>query len=220
MWTEGFFKFNKLNINTEQLIKACYEVRDIIYERYRRPMVNNQGQFKGSTQYFHQYNLFTFAYPELHQLYQGVRELWHKVNPDNGVYYIRSWLNIYEESDSIGWHHHWRDWERANHRAFHGFYGVDVDVSKTSYVMRPEHYALSKEHHYEHQGDSLLEYIDEYEIVNVILRDNFLVMAPSMGDMHRNIPWDQDRPRITIAFDIVPEEFIDNRQWANHWIPL
>ena len=66
-----------------------------------------------------------------------------------------------------------------------------------------------------------LTYNKEYELVDVMNRDNLLIIAPSANDLHRTIPWKvSNRPRITIAFDIVPGRWIENAAWENHWIPI
>jgi hypothetical protein len=96
---------------------------------------------------------------------------------------------------------------------------LDVDVSKTTYALQPKYYKQSRDVADQYQG--VLEHNDEYELIDVVGRNNMLVMGLSSNDLHRNIPWKiKNRPRITIAFDIVPGEFIDNRAWENHWIPL
>jgi hypothetical protein len=80
--------------------------------------------------------------------------------------------------------------------------------------------SLANSSDYVYNDTNLLEHNTEYEIANVCGQDNFLFMSPS-GPVHRNIPWNvSDRPRITIAFDIVPGRIIDNYIYENHWIPL
>jgi hypothetical protein len=183
--------------------------------RYPEDSVESNG-FKGTTKTFEKYNLFMFSAQPLWELFKEINVFWQRVKPDNQIYYMQAWINIYEKGgESIGWHHHWP--EHMN--AWHGYFCLDVDVSKTTYALQPKYYAQSKKHETEYEG--VLEHNDEYELIDVVGRNNFLVMGRSCNDLHRNIPWKiKTRPRITIAFDIVPGEYIDNRAWENHWIPL
>lgn len=51
--------------------------------------------------------------------------------------------------------------------------------------------------------------------------NNLLVISKSDGDSHKSSEWlFDDRIRVTIAFDIVPKEFINYDSWLNHWIPI
>jgi hypothetical protein len=215
-WTDGWFKIRKLNLDSEMLRKTCLGVQSVIKERYQKDKV--PGSYDNSTtNLFSKYNIFMFSSAPLHGLYSEICRLWHDVKMDDDIYYLQSWLNVYDETPSIGWHYHWTE----KYGAWHGFYCVDVDVSKTTYALQPRHYQQSKQHEYISNGQSILEYNDTYELIDVVGTNNTLIMSPSAGDSHRNIPWNvQGRPRITIAFDIVPGRHIHNEDWENHWIPL
>ena len=215
-WTEGWFKMRKLNLNTDALRSACLGVQQVIKHRYGDERGVNYYDNQ-TTNLFGKYNIFMFSSAPLHSLYTEICKLWQDIKPDDDVYYLQSWLNVYDQSKSIGWHYHWT--EKFN--AWHGFYCVDVDTSYTTYALQPRHYEMSQEHEYTYNGKPLLEYDEKYNLINVVGQDNMLVMSPSAGDSHRNIPWAvEGRPRITIAFDIVPGRHINNEDWENHWIPL
>ena len=48
-----------------------------------------------------------------------------------------------------------------------------------------------------------------------------MVVGKSENDRHRSSIWNEEhRPRITIAFDIVPIESVDDPLEANYFIPL
>ena len=63
---------------------------------------------------------------------------------------------------------------------------------------------------------------EPYEEIDIISKNNLLVISPSAGDQHRTWPWEGNgEPRITIAFDIVPEsKFPSAIDKMNHWIPI
>ena len=218
-WLDGWFKIRKSNIDPNALRQECLGVQKFIQQRYGDEKGTNYYQNQ-TTNLFGKYNIFMFSSYTLHQLYCEIVELWNKVKPKdvNEKYYLQSWLNVYDENKSIGWHYHWTE----KYYAWHGFACVDVDVSKTTYALQPPHYQISKSVDYgTHNGQPLLEYDDEYELIDVVGQNGLIVMSPSAGDSHRNIPWKiAERPRITIAFDIVPGRHIFNEDWENHWIPL
>ena len=57
--------------------------------------------------------------------------------------------------------------------------------------------------------------------VKIESKDNLLVIGKSDNDKHRSSVWNQDTPRITIAFDILPVSSIYKEfNTLNHWIPI
>jgi hypothetical protein len=62
--------------------------------------------------------------------------------------------------------------------------------------------------------------MDELDIPS---KNGLMVLSRSNGDVHRSSEWDQEYPRITIAFDIVPAGILyrENRYThINHWMPI
>lgn len=215
-WTDGWFKIKKLDLDIPALQQECRGVQNFVKQRYGDLQGLNYYENK-TTNLFGKYNIFLFSSFALHGLFEEINKLWRTIKPDDEKYYLQSWLNVYDENESIGWHYHWTE----KYGAWHGFFCVDVDISKTTYALQPPHYQTSKSVPYTYNGRPILEYDDEYELIDVVGQDGLLVMSPSAGDSHRNIPWKiKDRPRMTIAFDIVPGKHIFNEDWENHWIPL
>ncbi len=82
---------------------------------------------------------------------------------------------------------------------YHGFYCANVQPSQTWYREGPE----STE-------ESWVKHTDY---------DDMIIYSPSSFE-HASTPWLEDKPRVTIAFDIIPESVylsehnIGNYQWG------
>lgn len=186
----------KLNLNKNEMIRGSMMMKDHIEKNCKNTNGGYGGQSTMTTKLYMEYNVLMFAYHEFHSLYNQIRKTFHEVLENNDKneknYYIQCWMNVYEKEQFIDWHGHWPP--MAN--AWHGFYCVDCEPSKTTYKIFGEDIDIPSE-------------------------DGLLVIGESDGDIHRTWPWtESDRPRITIAFDIVPARFIDNNDWMNHWIPI
>ncbi len=69
------------------------------------------------------------------------------------------------------------------------------------------------------------------ENIDIESRNNLIILGKCENDFHRSTEWDNDQERITIAYDIIPREYLDNTQYRkdeneyesyelNHWIPF
>jgi hypothetical protein len=215
-WTDGFFKLKQLNLDLERLRLNCQQASNFIKNRYaKEEPVTRFGP--RTTNLFEKYNIFLIANGPLHELFKEIVTFWNSFNPSDDVFYMQAWLNVYEESPNLGWHQH----SPGYMDAYHGYFCVDVDQSRTTYALEEKYFKDCVPHDYTDNGTPLLTYNKEYELVDVMNRDNLLIIAPSANDLHRTIPWKvSNRPRITIAFDIVPGRWIENAAWENHWIPI
>jgi hypothetical protein len=194
-----------LNLNLEEIRTSCDYMHAlvsknfVVLEKTGNQLLEEQlkpywGNAPASTRSYGSYNLLLFPYNGFHKLYEEIRTTFREIVPE-GNYYIQCWLNSYKKGEFIDWHGHWQ----SEYISWHGFYCVDVEPSKTTYRI---------------QGFPDLEVNSE---------DDLLVLSPSGKDEHRTWPWhDETRPRITIAFDIVPGEFLDptEKHNFNHWIPI
>ena len=166
------------------------------------------GQSTLSTRLYAQYNLMMYPQPQFHELYRDVQTCFHEVSDSKENHYAQFWLNFYTNGEFIDWHRHWE----TRFNAWHGFYCVNVETtpSKTTYRIPPA-------------GIQIINPEKEpYEEIDIISKNNLLVISPSAGDQHRTWPWEGNgEPRITIAFDIVPEsKFPSAIDQMNHWIPI
>lgn len=158
-----------------------------------------KGNLPKESKLFSQYNVFMYPFPGFYDLYSNIQKTFHTIrehqNIPNKPYYCQCWINVFEQGQFIDWHYHWL----PKFEAWHGFYCVDVEPnSSTTYKLENE--------------------------VIIESKNNLLVVSKSAGDLHRSSEWnDPVRPRITIAFDIIPAEtlsdgFYDNK--LNHWVPI
>jgi hypothetical protein len=161
----------------------------------------NKGLAPLTTNLYAQYNYFMYPNPGSHDLYEKIKETFHEcIGLTQEKFYMQAWLNVYRAGEFIDWHSHWP----AEFESWHGFYCVDVEPkSSTTYRVFGR--------------------IPEQEDIVVPSQDNLLVISRSDGDQHRSSEWtNKDRPRITVAFDIVPmSRLYERRNYEkNHWIPI
>ena len=189
------------SLDTIKLKQECLS----IYETLKQlPMdkswVGNDGQPNAPTtlKSLSQYNIFTFPTKSLYELYDFVKQSFYEIEKAHygynlkQKYYIQAWLNVYQHGQFIDWHgHHYNvNW------AWHGFYCVDAEPSETLY-----------------------KFIDGSEI-SVPSINNQLCLGICEHNEHKTLAWPYtDRPRITIAFDIVSVQSLKDVQY-NHWIPI
>ena len=158
------------------------------------------------TKYYAYYNYLMMTFPGMTDLFHNIRETFHTCNhivwdgnPPNREYFIQAWLNYYTKGEKINWHNHLP----AEADAWHGFYCVDVEPnSHTSYKIHNDQLDVKSE-------------------------DNLLVMGRSGDDYHRSSDWNEDKPRITIAFDISPVKnftgcvhYRNEKGRIHYWIPI
>lgn len=63
--------------------------------------------------------------------------------------------------------------------------------------------------------------VPEYQdIVTIEGKNGNIIISPSNGDMHKTGLWPNERPRISIAFDILPTSSRFYKNEVNHWVPI
>ena len=191
--SEEYLYSTKLNsIDNNKLASYSIEVENLLKSRF--PPLENTNWYGTFTTAIHKkYNFLTFPNKQVSVLYHEIAK---NVSPllEDRTYVIKSWLNVFRKGEKVDWHKHWP----ADKKVWHGFYCVQVGDSYTEY-----------------------EIPNEKEIIKVISEEGLLVVGKSDDDRHRSSPWNEDhRPRITIAFDIVPIDNVDDPLDINHFIPL
>jgi hypothetical protein len=171
------YSFQLDNIDNETLFNKCLVIENIIIQT--TPPAE-KGWYGNLTSAKNQcYNLFTFPVKELNQLYDAmVKNITPLLDKDTS-YVLKSWMNVYRKGDKVSWHQHWP----PECKVWHGFYCVNVgeNESATNYKIP-----------------------NIKEIINVPSVDGLLVVGKSDDDKHSSTEWQGDKPRITLAFDIVP----------------
>jgi len=171
------YGFQLNNIDNEALFNKCLVMEDIII---KTTSPTEKGWYGNLTSAKNQeYNLFTFPVKELHQLYQEMVKNISPLLEKDTPYVLKSWMNVYRKGDKVSWHAHWP----PEQKVWHGFYCVNVgkNESATNYKI---------------PGIK--------EIVNIPSVDGLLVVGKSDDDRHSSTEWQGDKPRVTLAFDIIP----------------
>lgn len=185
-----------LRLDIETLRKSCLTVNKRLYANLLYRYESDTETSPPSTRAASEYNVLTFMYPEIHNLYRGIREkflqfekIYYGKNKELD-YYCQAWINVYNKGQYADWHNHGGE----KSFFFHGFVCVDTHYSHTTYIVGENH-------------------------IDVESKDGQIVIA-SNAYKHRSHPWNDDsRPRITVAFDICEGSKIKwNR--GNHWIPI
>lgn len=204
---DDYLYTRKLDLDLSVQQKNARIIQRHLTKEYDSHPATYFGKSSSTTKYYGYYNYLMMPLSGMTQLFNNIRETfvacnnhnWNNNPPDN-EYYIQCWLNYYNKGEYIDWHSHFK----TESRSWHGFYCVDVEPDSSTFYR---------------VGDRELEVKSE---------DNLLVIGKSCGDMHRSSEWMQDKPRITIAFDISPcnmtTGFLGNvkndKENIHYWIPL
>lgn len=192
---ENYLYTKKLNLNLDKMHFSWREMYGVIRDNFYGKEEHYGGQATMTTKLFSQYNCFMYPMYEFHELYEEIRQCFHEVYGGNDKHYIQCWLNVYKKGEFIDWHTHWQ----AETNSWHGFYCADV--GEDSYT------------------DYKIPLNGEIKEIRVKSENNLLVLGKSENDTHRSSEWTHDSPRVTLAFDIVPRDYVGT-QWLNHWVPI
>lgn len=196
-----------LNLDLSQQKNNALRVEEYVLSHFKSNDKDYKDKSTKTTTLYTQYNYLLYPLIGMSSLYEGIRKTFHfcvrddvsQINPEiYDEYSIQCWLNVYNKGDYIDWHRHWP----LEFHSWHGFYCVDVEPnSYTSYKID-----------------------GRQEIVSVESENDLIVMSRSGRDLHRSSEWEQDYPRITVAFDIVPTKLLHETDSSfklmNHWIPI
>jgi hypothetical protein len=155
-----------------------------------------------STVKWREYNVFQFYSPEIYNVFKAISEVvreacqYYEVDFEKQKYMVQGWFNInYSDSGKLNWHDHGGPY--APH--FHGYYSIKAEPSTTYYQIKDG-------------SDRVAENEN---------KNNRLIVS-EMGHPHAMGDWSWDGPGITLAYDIVPLEFLvaEPATIQQHWIPL
>jgi len=181
---DTLWSFDLTGLNNKTLSEEC-----LIVEKYLKRVFSNvevtpqaynvYGNF--STSVFKRYILFSVPSINIVRLYKMMQDVLPPLLQPGRNYVLQSWLNVYRKGEKIDWHNHWS----PEYDGYHGFYCVDVEEMPSS---------------------TLYKFPDvSQDITTIPSKNGRLVFGKSNNDQHTSTLWDCDsKPRITIAFDIVP----------------
>lgn len=162
-------------IDNQQLFDDCLHIEYLLKKHLNDDIdIGEYGCF--SSAHYEQYNIFHFHTSNINKLFRLMQE---KVRPvlNDEQYMLQCWLNVFRKGQYVNWHGHWPE----EHGVWHGYYCVNVEPSTTTYRF--------------HNGDT----------VDVENNNGLLVFGKSGLDEHRSSDWsDDNKERVTIAFDIIP----------------
>ena len=142
------------------------------------------------------YNLFTFPYQGIVDVYKSVIDAFNDVNVYDEQYCVHAWLNYQHKGESIPWHNHWK-----------GLSGLDRTFVATCYIN-----AESSVTTYKYPDGVLYDHK---------CKNNTISIFEDIGDIHQVSEWTEDEPRITISMDFVPMRYVQGTPYvSNTWIPI
>ena len=149
------------------------------------------------TQNYYTYNPFTFGLRPFADIYWKLNKFFYsnpQVQDAEEPFYIHGWFNVYtKKKDNKGYDHipFHKHIEEMHPHIYHGFYCANVEPSTTIYRIGPE------------------QPKDEW----VVHEDyNDMLIYSSSGYEHASSAWMEEKPRVTIAFDIFPESIYFSEQ--------
>lgn len=179
-------------INNKALVDHCLRLEKYLVETL--PTIHTGWYGNLTTAYNREYNLLTLPGTEFNELYHSLIKHVGPFLEKETRYMIKSWLNVFRINQKIEWHDHWP----AIKRAWHGFYCAQVGESYTYYKIP-----------------------NCKGIIKVPSVDGRIVFGKSEGDQHSSSEWrNESMPRLTLAFDIIPVESIEDKMRINHFIPF
>jgi len=193
--TADYIYTRQTKLDLENIKSSAHIIHALAKDKFYDPAGRLDPNVQLDYKIWAKYNLLMYPLPGFHDLYNEIKSMFDLCNTDkNNKYYIQSWVNFYYHNDFIEWHYH----SPKEHNAWHGFLCVDCEPSYTAYKI-----------------------LNYPEIIRIPSENGTIVLSRSGEDQHRTAPWpDTTRPRITIAFDIIPQEFIRYDEFLNHWIPI
>jgi hypothetical protein len=205
-----FFK-RKLNNDLTELsdfLRYCYSLIESASLRGVNPKGQDDKYFLDSnsatTIKWREYNAFQFYHPGIYDLFAAVSDMTKEACQYYGIdfhkqkYMVQGWFNICRKGvGKLNWHDHGPPYAPY----FHGYYAVNAEPSTT-------HYRL---------------YNDPNQVKDNVNENNVAILS-EMGHPHAMGDWGWEGDRITLAYDVVPTEFLVINEHGDHtqqhWIPM
>lgn len=194
-------------LDLEQIKKDCRRIDRKVVKEYSELEVPDKKSYQNtlaeqldrapmSSRLHDFYNVFTFPYLGINQLYRKISSVFHTINEYDEQYYVHAWLNYQGKGESIPWHYHWKGLSGLDRTYVATFY-VNCEPSVTTY-----HYPNG-------------------EVIERSNTNNTIVIYEDTGDMHMVSEWTEDEPRISISMDFVPAKYVQSTPYLlNTWMPV
>ena len=214
---ERFYRMNSdllkvkpLNLDLIKLKKECRRInnkvlthfKDAEFEIDNNPMyeiINNQ-LTKGTmlSRLYGHYNIFTFPYQGIYELYQKSCRYFKDICTYDQPYYVHGWLNYLQPGQSVPWHYHWK-----------GTTGLDQTYISTFYINAEPSTTLHK--------------FPDATILETTNKNNTITIYEDTGDQHMVDPWQGEDIRVSISMDFVPLKYLQLPKAIlnlNTWMPV
>jgi len=196
----------EINLDLEQLKRDCRRINTKVCKQLRHLEVPTNKNYQAtlaeqlnaapmSSRLHDYYNVFSFPYDGINELYREVCEFFKETCEYKQPYYIHAWLNYLQKGDSVPWHNHWGALSGLRQTYVCSAY-INAEPSNTIYKFPDETYTVEN-------------------------RNNTITLYEDIGDRHMVEPWTGDAPRISISMDIVPMKYIQGSPFIlNTWLPV
>lgn len=207
---QDFVKVKSLNLDLSRLTKECRRVnkqvitafKDVKFDLDDNPMYEIiQGQLTSGnmlSRLYGHYNIFTFPYQGINQLYKETCEMFKQQCAYDQPYYVHAWLNYLQPGESVPWHYHWK-----------GTTGLDQTYISTFYINAEPSKTVHK--------------FPDNSTVTTDNKNNTITIYEDIGDQHMVEPWQGTDTRISISMDFVPLKYLQMPKavlFLNTWIPV
>jgi hypothetical protein len=199
-------QIKEITLNLERLKRDCRRVNTKVCKQlahlevptdknYQATLAEQLDAAPMSSRLHDYYNVFSFPYDGIQELYVEVCKFFKEVCEYDQPYYVHAWLNYLQKGDSVPWHNHWGALSGLQQTYVCSAY-INAEPSNTIYKFPEETYTVKNQ-------------------------NNTITIYEDIGDTHMVEPWTEDEPRITISMDMVPMKYIQGSPFIlNTWMPI
>jgi hypothetical protein len=208
--SSNFVETKLLDLDLPRLKKECRRVNNKVLKTFENvefkvdnnPMyeIINDQLINGTTlsRLYGHYNIFTFPYQGIYELYQQACEYFKEVCTYDQPYYVHGWLNYLQPGQPVPWHYHWK-----------GTTGLDETYISTFYINAEPSTTLHK--------------FADSTILETTNKNNTITIYEDTGDQHMVAPWQGEDTRVSISMDFVPLKYLQLPKAIlnlNTWMPV
>jgi hypothetical protein len=195
-------KFFELQSNND--LNNLKKYLNVKYNEMKKINWTDKDRFYDPGNHWLNYNIFHFYNKEIYSLQSDIKKLvidacnYYNIDFEKENYYIHGWFNYWPEQFNVGVDPdklHYHDHGDISPNLFHGYYCVNAEPSITHYK------------------------IDDVRLDNI--NKNNKIIVSKNGCPHTPGAWSENSPRITIAYNISPLNFLNtNIEQGGQFIKL